>query len=590
MVSLLSDPFLQLPTESTVCVVWFTEWEGDRHWVNYGENLERQVMASSRVLILREDGRSHWYGAPPLVPGQPVTVVDRPVWRHEAVVTGLQPGDRLPYQVTSVPNASDGVGGLTSDDSNQRTGVESSIFHLSPLPSPDQPLKILLTSDHQMMPMVPQTLQKATEECGEFDAVFYAGDMVNVPDRASEWFDDRRGRSFFPCFQGQAIATKLRQNWPTIDIDPTIDRITSDEVNTQYSGGKILQNTPLFPCIGNHEVMGKRSNGTGLNGQFGDPIPVNINTKNPDDQHWIDQQLKAFHQAGDRPFDTDTYEAIFTLPKASPGGKRYYATTFGPIRLISLQITNVWRWFRMGDEVKGRYREKAKDFESPENWGGGQFIFESIQKGSAQHQWLQEQLKHPDFKSAKYRIVMFHHPPHSLGQNIVPPYTDPLQDIQRDGANQIASIRYHYDKAKDYLMTDVVPLLEEAGVHLVYYGHCHLWNRFEQPTEQGTLHFLESSHAGNTHGAAWGDRPRSIPDDLQGDRNYTAIGDPNGFFPVMPTLAPLLDPDTQDPLPYVAHPNAGVFSVLDTGTGEVSSYRYESGRSLIKFDVFQLDP
>ena len=238
--------------------------------------------------------------------------------------------------------------------------------------------------------------------------------------------------------------------------------------------------------------------------------------------------------------------------------------------------------------MRGRYQERIEDLDDPKNWGGGQFIFESIQEGSAQHQWLQDQLVHPEFKAAKYRIVMFHHPPHSLGQNIVPPYTDPLQEIRRDQDNQITAIRYHYDISRDYLMNDVVPLLEKAGVHLVYFGHCHLWNRFEQLTDQGTMHFLESSHAGNTHGAAWSDRPRKIPDELQGDRNYTAIGDPNDLSPVIPTIDPLLDPDTQAPLPYVAHSQVGVFSVLDTATGEVSSYRYDADASLVKFDQFKL--
>ncbi len=577
MLSLLTDPFLQLPTDSSVRVVWFTAWQGDRHWVEVGEDLARQVVASSQKITLKEDGRSHWYGAPELQAEQWVEIIDRPVWRHEAVVTDLRSGERSPYRVVSRSEA----GTVWSDS-----------FHLSPLPSPEKSLKILLTSDHQMMPMVPQTLQCAVQEFGQFDAVFYAGDLVNVPDRASEWFDDRRGRSFFPCFQGRAIASQFQGDQAPFEIDPEIDRITSDEVNTRYGGGAILQNTPIFPCIGNHEVMGMRPHKNGLNGQFGDPIPRFIQTKNPDDQRWIDQELKTFQkglrEGGDRPFSTDTYESIFSLPDDGPGGKRYYATTFGPVRLISLEATNVWRWFRMEDHIRGRYQERVEDLETPENWGGGQFIFESIQAGSTQHQWLQEQLEHPEFKAAKYRIVMFHHPPHSLGQNIVPPYTDPLQEIRRDQDNQISAIRYHYNIDQDYLIKDVVPLLEKAGVDLVYFGHCHLWNRFEQSTDRGTLHFLESSHAGNTHGAAWGDRPRKIPDELQGDRNYTAIGDPNGLMPVIPTINPLLDPETQEPLPYVAHQQVGVFSVLDTATGEVSSYRYDSGAAPVKFDQFKL--
>ena len=588
MLSLLSDPFLQLPTDSTVRVVWFTEWEGGCHWVDYGLDLERQVIASSQKIGLREDGRSHWNGAPPCVPGQPVKVIERPVWRHEAIVTELQPGDRLPYRVTSMSQGEK----KTEKRVIKPQKIQSQIFQLSPRPPRDKAVQILLTSDHQMMPMVPKTLQKAVETCGDFDAVFYAGDMVNVPDRASEWFDDRRGRSFFPCFQGRAIVTKPAANQPELKTEPGVDRVTSDEPNTQCPGGEILQSTPIFPCIGNHEVMGKRDGGVGLNGEFNDPIPLTIQTKDPVDRDWIDQHFKDLNdelgKIGDRPFNTDAYESIFTLPTDSPGGKRYYATTFGPVRLISLQITNAWRWFDMNGKIKSRFCEKEIDLNHPEQWGGGQLIFEPIAKGTQQYQWLQEQLEHPEFKSATYRIVMFHHPPHSLGKNIVPPYTDPLQEIQRDNTGDITSIRYHYEKSKDYLATDVMPLLEQSWVDLVYYGHCHLWNRFEQKTERGTVHYLESSHGGNTHGAAWGENERFIPDELRGDRNYTPVGDPNGLVPIMPTLAPLRDPKTQEPIPYIAHKNMGAFSVLDTGTGEVTSYRYESGRSPIKFDVFKL--
>ncbi|MCK9903468.1 hypothetical protein CC117_26940 [Parafrankia colletiae] len=34
--------------------------------------------------------------------------------------------------------------------------------------------------------------------------MFVAGDLVNVPGRASEWFDDTRGSAFFPVLQGNS--------------------------------------------------------------------------------------------------------------------------------------------------------------------------------------------------------------------------------------------------------------------------------------------------------------------------------------------------------------------------------------------------
>jgi len=44
-------------------------------------------------------------------------------------------------------------------------------------------LKILLTSDHQLKPMTAANLQKVVETVERVDAVFFVGDLVNVPDR-----------------------------------------------------------------------------------------------------------------------------------------------------------------------------------------------------------------------------------------------------------------------------------------------------------------------------------------------------------------------------------------------------------------------
>jgi len=44
--------------------------------------------------------------------------------------------------------------------------------------------------------MTAANLQKVVETVERVDAVFFVGDLVNVPDRASEWFDDKRGVLF----------------------------------------------------------------------------------------------------------------------------------------------------------------------------------------------------------------------------------------------------------------------------------------------------------------------------------------------------------------------------------------------------------
>lgn len=549
---LLSDPFLQLPTADSVQVVWFTEWEGIEHQVRYGDALERVAIAtSSQLSRTREDPQSK-------IPFPPAQTQPRPIWRHQATVTGLLPGQRLPYQVISRVA--------------QARSVESAIFSLSPLPKAQQPLKILLTSDHQLMPLVSANLQKVVETVGQIDAVFLAGDLVNTADRASEWFDDKRNGAFFPCLQGKAQY-----------------RLKKDSTETIYAGGAIIQNAPLFPAIGNHEVMGRWSKTLPLNEQFKDAVPRDRSSQ-PSDQSLsktISSEFsKITEEVKNKSFNTDTYQQIFSLPLNPSGHSRYYALTYGNIRLIVLYVTNIWRSPQVKDTVKGRYQEAVQDFNKPERWGHGQHIFEAIAPNSPQYRWLQAELASPEYAQARYKVVMFHHPPHTLGDNIVPAYSDPVQSIRRDEQGKISAIRYDYPLEQDQIIQHLVPLLEKAGVHLVYFGHSHLWNRFTSPAG---IHFLESSNVGNSYGAHLAGNPRSIPRDRSSE-NYRPYGDPNGLDPIIPTIAPLLDEKGQT-LPYIASNDITVFSILDTATGSISSYRFDTREPIskvIKFDKFFL--
>lgn len=237
---LLSDPFLQLPTETSVRVVWFTEFAGSDHIVAYGQNFNRTAVATTTKLSrTREDKNSRIANQTKESLSKPTK---RDIWRHEAEVTGLTPSSRVPYRVKSV-----------REDGKT---VSSAEFTFAPKPTSDTPLKILLTSDHQLKPMTAANLQKVVETVGRVDAVFFAGDLVNVPDRASEWFDDNRGGALFPCLQGRA----------NYELD-------KNGVKTSYSGGELIQHAPLFTAIGNHEVMGRFSRNGSLNDEFDDSIP-----------------------------------------------------------------------------------------------------------------------------------------------------------------------------------------------------------------------------------------------------------------------------------------------------------------------------
>lgn len=550
---LLTDPFLQLPTQTSVRVVWFTEFAGTTHSVAYGQGLTQKAIATTTKLTRTREDQNSRVGKQTKdaqIYKKPIT---RDIWRHEAIVSNLKPGKRVPYQVTSVRE--DG------------SIINSKQFTLASAPPAKTGLKILLTSDHQLMPMTSANIQKVAETIGKIDAIFMAGDLVNVPDRASEWFDDNRGGAFFPCLQGRANYQLERNGKKTL-----------------YTGAALIQDAPIFTATGNHEVMGRFSKDSSLNNQFNDPLPrtaakkieqknakqLNINNNPKLQQAWLKNNS----------FNTDTYNEIFTQPQ----GKNYYAVTFGDIRLIVLYITNIWRTPSL-DAAKGRYQESELDLNNSEKWGYGQHIFEPIAKGSAQYQWLQAELKQPEFKQAKYKIVMFHHPPHSLGDNIVPAYTNPIQRIERDTKGKVKAIRYEYPKEKDYIIRDVMPILEASGVQLVFYGHSHLWNRFKSP--KGTQ-FLEASNVGNTYGAFVGNKKRTVPISSQSD--YISRGDPNGLEPVMPTLAPLLGENNKS-LPYIASNDLTTFSILDTAKGVVSSYRYDTrspSSDVIKFDEFRI--
>lgn len=547
----LTDPFLQVPTENSVQVVWFTEFPGKRHLVVYGENLNQVVEANTTKLSRTREDQDSFIGKQTekgLIYQQPIL---RDIWRHEAKVIGLTPNNSVPYRIIS--------------EKENGENMKSKNFNLAPKPTPDTPLKILLTSDHQLKPMSSANIQKVTETFDKLDAIFFAGDLVNIPDRASEWFDDNRGNAFFPNLQGLANYELEKNGKKTI-----------------YKGGELIQNVPLFPAIGNHEVMGIFSMETSLNYQFNqsypkqaakDLYPQNPQNINPDT--WLKNNS----------FNTDTYQEIFSLPQNSSEKKNYYAVTFGDVRLVVLYITNIWRVPHLYDNARGKYRERKQDFDNPAEWGYGQHIFEPIIKGSEQYNWLEKELASQEFQQAKYKVVMFHHPPHSLGENIIPAYTNPIQYIERDENGKITMIRYEYKQKNDYIIRDVLPLLETAGVQLVFYGHCHLWNRFVSPNG---MHFLETSNVGNSYGAYLGKTKRNVPLDYQ--EKYSEVGNPNGLEPIIPTIAPFLD-ENGKPQPFIASNDITAFTIFETETGTVSSYYFDTKNSnseVVKFDEFQL--
>ncbi len=561
--ALLIDPFLQLPTDDSVTVAWVTEWEGAAHVVLVGPwvktltvegvqpFVERLAASSDPASLLREDLRvvdaetltfSHTREDDRSnVPGRTFDeVTDRDLWRHEATVDGLTAGERTPYRVLSV-----------TEDVEV---VMSEVFSLAPAPPPGEPQQILLTSDHQLREMTPANLQLVTETVGQVDAVLFAGDLVNIPDRASEWFDDERGFAFFPSLQGNT------------DLE-----ITRGETTTRWQGGEILQHAPVFPATGNHEVMGRRGL-EGLNDEYNSPLPPEVAERlyaevadeiNPTG----DPEVKAAWLDANT-WNTTTYEELFTLP----GEEVYYATTFDDVRIVSLFATRIWRTPNADADRTGAFREATEDLDTEIDQGWGRFIFEPIAPGSEQYEWLVDELDSPEFAAAEHQVVIMHHPIHTLGDNVSPPFTDPERYVETGPDGETSFIRYEYPADEDVLLHEIAPLFDQAGVDLVLNGHSHVWNRFE--TAAG-VDYLESSNVGNTFGAyhPLSGRERTVPPGAPWDlSNYTIQGDPGGLEPIVPTVAPYIDEATGTPLPFLSSNDVTAFSILDTGTGVVTTY------------------
>ena len=423
--ALLTDPFLQRPEPDSTEVAWFTEFRGTSHHVLIGDGVGAmsdeelaaaatggaahavRVVAAQTVRLSRvaEDHDSHLPADRRPASG----IAAREVYRHHAPVA-VPAGEREPYRVISVLGAQ---------------FVASETFSVGGPLTRGQPAVIMLTSDHQLLANTAANIEFAartiTEQLGRIDAVFMPGDLVNVPDRASEWFDDERGSAFFAVMQGRG------------------SRVASD--GRAYRGAQILQHAPLYPAIGNHEVQGRRTGHTSLNASLNNAVPRTVAeavyaevaaSVNPTGDPAVKEQWVE-----DNSFSTTTYEEIFSLPGSGPGGKRYYAATVGDVRLITLFATRIWRSDRADPDpairaTVTRFQESREHLAEPLAQGHGQFIFDDLTVGSQQYEWLRRELGSPAFRDAKFTVVMLHESPHSLGENVVPAFTAPRRSEERD--------------------------------------------------------------------------------------------------------------------------------------------------------------
>src|SRR5689334_18661439 len=86
----LTDPILQNPTSDSVNIVWFTEFEGEDHYVEYGKDFLQKVPSCTKKLSrMREDDPNGG-------------CKERSIYRHEAHLKDLSSSERLAYRVVSV--------------------------------------------------------------------------------------------------------------------------------------------------------------------------------------------------------------------------------------------------------------------------------------------------------------------------------------------------------------------------------------------------------------------------------------------------------------------------------------------------------
>lgn len=416
--------------------------------------------------------------------------------------------------------------------------------------------RILITSDHQAMPNTAFAVEQMAM-AGPFDAVFYAGDCVNVPDRASEWFDLPDGNSFFECLQGTA---RFRDGSGVI-----------------RSGGAIAQQSGLFTCVGNHEVMG-RMPGRTLDEAFNEPVPRDVaravlgpdgvGTDMSDNQGRVE----------DNSWSISTYQRVFGLDDL-PG---WYATRVGNIWLISLFVTRAWRpeeaTIAPEERLSNSRYHDASSARDPLDRGYGSFPFVDIAAGSEQFQWLEQQLDSPQRRACRWTVVMMHEGPFGTGDNVMPPWSAPRAIAERDSAGACIGTRYEYDPRDNPLIRDVVPLLDAAKVDLVISGHNHVWNRYRSP---GGVNYLETSNVGNTYGSTEVGLVRRVPPSPWNTGDYLATGSPPGAR---------LQPASITSVPAVASNDGSVFSVLDSRSGEVVTWHASlHGPGARVVDLFRLD-
>lgn len=541
-----TDPILMNPTETSIDVVWFTLEPCEKNEVVL-PNMKRNIDADTVKLSRMRGGDTE--------KTRDDASISRDIYRHMATVDGLP--------INNGENAKEAYF-VRSDDKISNT------YSLNSLNMADSDLKILITSDHQNKEMCAANIEKAFETVPDIGAVFIDGDLVDVPDSAYMWFDS--DNAFFRVLQGNA--------------EHSINGVT-------YKGAPLLQNVPVFTALGNHEYMGVYSEKKSLSEQFNNPKPRNYANKLLDNKADISDEEGQREFILNNSFNTITYDEIFGKSSDEKDYNHYYAFSIADARVIVLEVNRIWRLYNIG--TPGKYSEIPGMGE--DTYGFGQFIFEPVVKGSRQYEFLEKELKSDEFRNAKYKIVMYHFDNHSLGNNSIPAFTDPVPKKVKYPITGQTMMTYDYPIEDDFIKNQLEPLFEQYNVNLVINGHSHLWNRFV--TENG-LNYLQTSNVGNSYGGVYTEKdarftlptsfnkndPYYIIKDTWNMNNYALYGDPEGLEPVSPNKKEL-----PENVPYLASNEITAFSIFDTKRGAIDSYYFDTTKpdsEVVLFDSFEI--
>ena len=639
--ALLSEPMLQNPGASDVRVVWFSEVEVGRHSVRVGTALDQEFVATTtRMSRMLEDNGSQVFQR--ITSGLTAPQV-RAVYRHEARITSLTAGQRVAYvavsefagqavrsgQYTLQPLPAPGQRLrilLSSDQQNNAMAAANFQKVVETLGGPVD--AVLFPGDFVSQP------NRASEW---FDRVGGSGNA-----------NFQGNPSFFQSLQGSM------QRWnpgspyrggEVLQHAPLYGCLGNHEYPGRWRLDPATNNAANPTAVSINNMDNDPQPRWYAEWRY-EQVKASVNPGN-------DAALRA-RWIDDNAYEWTTYREMWSLP-AGPEGSCYYAQRFGDLYIIALDANRVWRGWgatergkftERFDNATGRVTQNADD------WGFGDLNFRPFGPGSAQFTWLQQTLQSEACRTAKHRILLSHQTMAGLGDNAVPVLAEIRATVElTDGsligpfansqfaarwpeiqaalaAQRVRFVRYEYPLAGDIWRNHIEPLLQAANVQLVHTGHSHLWNR----VRAGNLHYLETANVGNSFGAMFFATPQNGVSAGQGPRgtqpgnpawatqttapvaanaggaprtalawnaaDYPTHGEPHGRSMVQPTLVnPMrtLDrrtaPWAEQDLPFVASNNLTTFSILDTGTGLITSYAFDTrtpDSPVLKFDEFSV--